>query len=100
MATCKRLLPAALMALAACGAQAEDVQAGLFAVAPYVLRDGPRPDGALVAFFDQEIAPRMGVRFLWTPPVTIARLEQNLASGAVQFTPILSNTPERRDRGS
>ena len=41
----------------------------------------------------------MGVRFLWTPPVTIARLEQNLASGAVQFTPILSNTPERRDRG-
>lgn len=94
-----RLLPAALMLLAACAARAEDVQAGLFAVAPYVLRDGPQPAGALVSFFDQEIAPRMGVRFIWNPPVTISRLEQNLVSGAIQFTPILSLTPERRDRG-
>jgi len=94
-----RLLPVALLALAACGAQAEDVQAGLFAIAPYVLRDGAQASGALVSFFDQEIAPRMGVRFVWQPPVTIARLEQSLASGAIQFTPILSITPERRDRG-
>jgi ABC-type amino acid transport substrate-binding protein len=94
-----RLLPAALMVLAACSAHAEDVQVGLFAVAPYVLRDGAQPSGALISFFDQEIAPRMGVRFIWQPPVTIARLEQNLVSGAIQFTPILSVTPDRRDRG-
>jgi hypothetical protein len=99
MDRCTRLLPTALMVLAACSAQAEDVQVGLFAVAPYVLRDGPLPTGALVSFFDQEVAPRMGVRFVWHPPVTIARLEQNLVSGAIQFTPILSITPDRRDRG-
>jgi ABC-type amino acid transport substrate-binding protein len=73
----------------------ELVKVGVFTVAPYVVAGPDGPQGALIDFFDREIAPRMGVRFLWQRPVTVARLEHSLASGDVQFTPILAHTPER-----
>lgn len=71
------------------------IKAGVFTVAPYVLATPDRARGVLIDFYDNEIAPRMGVRFLWQPPVTVARLEHDLAVGAVMFTPILVHTPER-----
>lgn len=77
----------------------ELVKAGVFTVAPYVVAGPDGPQGALIDFFDHEIAPRMGVRFLWQRPVTVARLESSLASGDVLFTPILAHTPQR-DRGA
>ena len=77
----------------------ETVNAGVFKVAPYVIAGAAGPQGALIAFFDHEIAPRMGVRFNWEAPVTTARLEQNLISGRVMFTPILSMTPVRQQAG-
>ncbi|HEU4844974.1 MAG TPA: transporter substrate-binding domain-containing protein [Burkholderiaceae bacterium] len=101
-------LPAALAGLAmaaslgmlAAPARAEPappelVKVGVFTVAPYVVAGPDGPQGALIEFFDREIAPRMGVRFQWQRPVTVARLEHSLASGDVLFAPILAHTPER-----
>jgi polar amino acid transport system substrate-binding protein len=72
------------------------INVGIFTVAPFIVaNNGEAPHGVLVDFFDREIAPRMGVKFNWLPPVTVARLEQNLIRGSVTFTPILASTPER-----
>ncbi len=72
------------------------VNVGVFTVAPFIVAGpGENPQGILVDFFDWEIAPRMGVKFRWFPPVTVARLEQSLIRGTVTFTPILSRTPIR-----
>ncbi len=73
----------------------EVVTVGVFSMAPYVMSgDGP-PSGALIEFFDHEIAPRMGVRFDWQRPMTTARLERSIMVGSVAFTPILARTPAR-----
>ncbi len=77
----------------------EPVVVGVFTVAPFILPGPNGPQGALIDFFDHEIAPRMGVRFQWQRPVTVARLEISLASGAVLFTPILARTPQRDSAG-
>jgi ABC-type amino acid transport substrate-binding protein len=76
------------------------IKVGVFAMAPYVTtgRVGP-PQGVLIDFFDREIAPRMGVRFEWQRPMTMARLENSLVSGRVMFTPILARTPWREKAG-
>lgn len=92
----------ALAAGAACAAEPESidtVSVGVFTVAPYLIAGADGPRGALVEFFDTEIAPRMGVRFKWDQPVTIARLEQNLISGRVMFTPILTKSAAREQAG-
>ncbi len=73
----------------------EVVKFGVFTLAPYVMSGPDGPTGALVEFFDKEIAPRMGVRFDWQRPMTTARLQSSLASGAVTFAPILAKTPAR-----
>lgn len=73
----------------------ETITVGVFTIAPYVTAGDDGPRGALVEFFDKEIAPRMQVRFQWERPVTVARLEQNLIAGRVLFTPILSRTTAR-----
>lgn len=73
----------------------EVVKVGVFTLAPYINTGPDGPTGALVDFFDKEIAPRMGVRFDWQRPMTTARLESSLASGAVTFTPIFAKTPAR-----
>jgi ABC-type amino acid transport substrate-binding protein len=80
----------------AADAPLETVPVGVFGIAPFVIAssEGP-PHGILIDFFDHEIAPRMGVRFAWSPPTTVARLEQNLIRGTVLFTPILAHTSER-----
>jgi polar amino acid transport system substrate-binding protein len=93
---------AILMAFCCAGAQAaptETVTVGVFAVAPFIVAAEGGPRGILVDFFNQEIAPRMGVRFKWTAPVAVARLEQSLIHGAVDFSPILIKTPERLAAG-
>jgi ABC-type amino acid transport substrate-binding protein len=77
----------------------EVVSVGVFTMAPYVMSGPDGPSGALIDFFDHEIAPRMGVRFKWERPVTTARLVQSLASGTVQFTPILLRTTPRERAG-
>ncbi len=59
----------------------EVVSVGVFTVAPYVIAGPNGPSGVLIDFFDREVAPRMGVRFKWERPVTIARLEQSLIGG-------------------
>lgn len=74
---------------------ADTITVGVFTVAPYVTAGDDGPRGALVEFFEKEIAPRMQVRFHWERPVTVARLEQNLIAGRVLFTPILGKTPAR-----
>lgn len=73
----------------------EVVKVGVFTLAPYVVAGPNGPGGALVEFFDKEIAPRMGVRFDWQRPMTTARLERSLMSGAVTFTPVFAKTPAR-----
>ncbi|MES2295963.1 MAG: transporter substrate-binding domain-containing protein [Pseudomonadota bacterium] len=73
----------------------ESINVGIFSVAPFVIGDATGPHGLLIEFFDKEVAPRMGVRFNWTMPTTVARLEQNLIQGSVSFTPILARTPAR-----
>lgn len=75
----------------------ETVTVGVFTVAPYVIAGVDGPQGALVAFFEQEIAPRMQVRFQWERPMTVARLEQSLIAGRVLFTPILAKTTAREN---
>lgn len=75
------------------------VTVGIFTVAPYVVAGPDGPTGALIEFFDQEIAPRMGVRFKWERPMTTARVEQSLISGRIMFTPILVRTRHRTQAG-
>lgn len=77
----------------------EIISVGVFTVAPYVMAGPDGPEGALIAFFDREIAPRMGVRFRWERPTTVARLEQSLISGRVMFTPIMLRTRKREMAG-
>ena len=91
---------AAIASMAACppaAAQqpADTVTVGVFTVAPDVIGGDGGPHGALVEFFEREIAPRMHVRFQWERPTTVARLEQNLIAGRVLFTPILAKTAAR-----
>ncbi|GAB2876344.1 hypothetical protein GCM10027277_52190 [Pseudoduganella ginsengisoli] len=74
---------------------ADTITVGVFTVAPYVIAGDTGPHGALVEFFEREIAPRMHVRFQWERPTTVARLEQNLIAGRVLFTPILAKTSAR-----
>lgn len=71
----------------------------MFTVAPFILDGAAGPQGVLIDFFDREIAPRMGVRFRWQRPVTVARLEHNMAKGRVLFTPILAHTSQRDGAG-
>lgn len=73
------------------------VNVGVFNVAPFIIANnaGEAPHGVLIDFFDREIAPRMGVKFVWLSPVTVARLEQNLIRGTFTFTPILAKTTAR-----
>ncbi len=73
----------------------EVVTVGVFSMAPYVMPGDGAPSGALIDFFDHEIAPRMGVRFAWQRPMTTARLERSIMVGSVTFTPILARTPAR-----
>lgn len=78
------------------GAEPELIRVGTFAVAPYLIeQDQAPPTGAIIEFFDQEVAPRMGVKFQWLPVVTPARLVLGMKEGHFQFTPILTRTPER-----
>jgi ABC-type amino acid transport substrate-binding protein len=86
-------LPSA--ALAQDAPPVETITVGVFTVAPYVIAGDDGPRGALVDFFDREIAPRMHVRFQWERPMTVARLEQSLVAGRVLFTPILAKTTAR-----
>lgn len=93
---------AAVLAPLAVGAapSPEVVTVGTFSVAPYMMADASGdPHGALIDFFDREIAPRMGVRFKWGKPVTVARLEQSLIRGDVMFTPVFSFTEQRKSAG-
>ncbi|MES2319385.1 MAG: hypothetical protein V4631_18045 [Pseudomonadota bacterium] len=71
------------------------VKVGVFAMTPFVTAGPDLPSGVLIDFFDKEIAPRMGVRFQWERPMTMARLENSLVTGRVMFTPILARTPGR-----
>jgi hypothetical protein len=73
----------------------EVVTVGVYTVAPYVVSGPAGPSGVLIDFYDHEVAPRMGVRFKWERPVTVARLEQSLINGRVMFTPILARTATR-----
>lgn len=73
----------------------EVVKVGVFTLAPYVVAGPEGPTGALVEFFDKEVAPRMGVRFDWQRPMTTARLERSLMAGTVAFTPVFAKTPAR-----
>ena len=68
-------------------------------MSPFVNPGPGEPHGVLIDFFDREIAPRMGVRFEWERPMTVARLENSLISGRVMFTPILGKTPARQSAG-
>jgi len=77
----------------------EVVKVGVFAMPPFVNPGPGRPHGVMIDFFDREIAPRMGVRFQWERPMTMARLERSLANGSVMFTPILGKTPAREKAG-
>lgn len=86
-------------ALAGPSAPPELVKVGVYTVAPFILTGNERAEGTLIDFFNREVAPRMGVRFQWERPVTVARLEKGLASGQVLFTPILARTPERDAAG-
>lgn len=88
-----------LVSMASAGAQAgtqvETISAGVFNVAPYVMVGSDGAQGALIEFFDREVAPRMGVRFDWGRPMTTARVEQNLIGGQIMFTPMLIRTAAR-----
>lgn len=99
----RRRLLAVALALACGGVRAEPspeiVAVGVFPLAPYVVAGPNGPGGILVDFYEREIAPRMGVRFRWTMPTTVARLEQNLIGGGVLFTPLLTRTPAREAGG-
>ncbi|MES2298784.1 MAG: transporter substrate-binding domain-containing protein [Pseudomonadota bacterium] len=77
----------------------ETISVGVITIAPYTMVGGDGAHGAIIDFFDAEIAPRMGVRFKWEAPVTIARLEQNLIAGRVLFTPLLMKTAARQQSG-
>lgn len=77
----------------------EIVKVGVFTMPPFVNPGPGAPHGVMVDFFDREIAPRMGVRFQWERPMTVARLENSLAGGGVTFTPILGKTPAREKAG-
>lgn len=77
----------------------EVVKVGVFSMSPFVNPGPGRPHGVLIDFFDREIAPRMGVRFQWERPMSMARLESSLVNGSVMFTPILGKTPNREKAG-
>lgn len=84
---------------AASAAPVETVVVGVFSVAPFIVAVDGETRGILVDFFDKEVAPRMGVKFKWLPPVNVARLEQSLIHNVVQFSPILAKSPERLAAG-
>jgi ABC-type amino acid transport substrate-binding protein len=77
----------------------EVVKVGVFSMSPFVNPGPGAPSGVMIDFFNREIAPRMGVRFQWERPMTMARLERSLANGSVMFTPILLKTAAREKAG-
>jgi ABC-type amino acid transport substrate-binding protein len=95
------LAGAAVLATPAVGAPParEQITVGIIAIAPYMMAGPNGPHGILIDFFDQEIAPRMGVRFEWRAPVSTARLEQSLIHSQIQLTPLLARTESRERAG-
>ncbi|HEY9104646.1 substrate-binding periplasmic protein [Chitinimonas sp.] len=87
-----RLLPL----LCALPVAAETLQVGVFNVSPWVFvgQDG-RVQGALVDFYDREVAPRAGVTLQWQAPTTVARMLEDMRTGRLQLTPILVRRAER-----
>ncbi|MEH6458948.1 substrate-binding periplasmic protein [Chitinimonas sp. JJ19] len=79
-----------------CAAQAETLEVGAFSVAPWIIATGnDKVSGALVDFYNQDVAPRAGVTLRWHGAVTVSRLVEDLRLGKLQFSPILTRTPER-----
>ncbi len=93
------LLLASLGPVVAAAAEPEVVTVGVFLMAPFVMEGKDGPQGAVIDFFDREIAPRMGVKFKWERPMTTARLEQSLYANRVMFTPVLFKNEERIRKG-
>ncbi|WP_148713755.1 substrate-binding periplasmic protein [Chitinolyticbacter meiyuanensis] len=87
------LLPPCLRA-----AELPRVPIASFSVVPYVMAEGGKVRGALVDFFDRELAPRMGVRFVWQPPVSTPRLERGLKDGSYAMVPLLAQTAARQQQ--
>ncbi|MGQ5521734.1 substrate-binding periplasmic protein [Chitinimonas sp. PSY-7] len=78
---------------------AETLEAGFFKISPWAfVGDDGKAKGVLVDFFDQEVAPRAGVQFVWNQPVTPPRLVENLRTGTLHFAPILNREGEERIR--
>ncbi|MBH9552961.1 substrate-binding periplasmic protein [Inhella gelatinilytica] len=87
------------LALPLVAAQAKDrvVRVATFGLTPYAMDGGANGSiqGAVVEFFERELAPRMGVQFHWLPLMTVPRLLMSLESGAADFCPLLTHSPER-----
>ena len=91
-----RCLPLLLCLFASLLLRAETVQVGVFNVSPwaYVGADG-KARGAVVDFYEREVAPRAGVTLVWHAPTTVARMLEDMRAGRLHLTPLLIRNPER-----
>lgn len=74
------------------------VKIGYFLMPPFILEKTSAPnglEGVVVDYFDDHIAPQMGVTFEWKGPLSVPRLTRYLIEGEVHLTPMLSKTSER-----
>jgi polar amino acid transport system substrate-binding protein len=88
---------AVLLALAKATAAQESLRVGYFDLPPHVIGvEGQHPKGAAIGYFEEYIAPHLGVEIVWDPVVTPpTRLMKQLETGEKDAMIFLGWTKER-----
>ena len=77
---------------------AEPIRVGYFIIPPYIIKEEgcAKPEGALVGFMEERIAPEMGVNVIWAERATsLQRLLFQLEYGELDAGAVLAKKPER-----
>lgn len=78
----------------------ETVKIGYFQLAPYVITDvdGGKPSGIIVDFWEEYIAPSMGIELEWIGPYPFSRMERMLETGEIDTVFLMIKTPPRLEK--
>ncbi|MGB1239685.1 MAG: substrate-binding periplasmic protein [Pseudomonadales bacterium] len=78
------------------GASAETIRIGFFGLEPQMfVGDDKRPRGAAVDYWEQHLAPAMGVQIEWRGPENIKRLNRQVIKGEIDAILLFAKNPER-----
>lgn len=75
----------------------ETVKMGIFNLEPFLvdMGDGEKPGGVTIDYWEQYIAPKMGVKLAISGPYPVLRLFKMLETGEIDVIPQLTKNPER-----